>query len=75
MVVYSWSEEALPLGYTLTNTKAEGTITTLTNSHKTAETEVKVSKVWTDSENKEGFRPTSVTVQLLAKVKMFLLAL
>ena len=69
LVVYSWSEEALPLGYTLTNTKAEGTITTLTNSHKTAETEVKVSKVWTDSENKEGFRPTSVTVQLLANGK------
>ncbi|QTE74631.1 Cna B-type domain-containing protein [Clostridiales bacterium FE2010] len=68
-IVYTWSEEALPLGYTLTNTDKVGTITTLTNSHTTEETEVKVSKVWEDSGNKEGFRPASVTVQLMADGK------
>ena len=34
----------------------------VTNSRDYEETEVKVTKVWDDNDNEEGFRPASVTV-------------
>ena len=44
----------------------DGTFTyTVTNKHITEETQVSVEKVWDDDNNKEGFRPETVTVKLM----------
>ncbi|MCF0115942.1 MAG: Cna B-type domain-containing protein, partial [Erysipelotrichaceae bacterium] len=64
-ITYTWSEGTLPEGYTLTNTKTEGTITTLTNSYQTKTTERTVKKVWNDDDNRDGIRPASLTVKLM----------
>ena len=45
-------------------TKIEGY--NVTNTHKTAETEITVKKVWDDNNNRDGIRPASIQVQLLA---------
>ena len=37
---------------------------TVTNARDYEETEVKVTKVWDDNDNEEGFQPKSVTVNL-----------
>ena len=63
-IEYAWTEGELPEGYTLTSTKAEGTVTTLTNSYDTEETEATVKKVWDDAENQDGMRPTEIAVTL-----------
>ena len=54
----------MPEGYSLTDTAKDGTVTTLTNSYSTEETSVSVRKVWTDSDNQDGIRPESISVQL-----------
>ena len=41
----------------------------LKNSYKPAKTEVSVRKVWNDSDNQDGKRPSSITVKLLADGK------
>ncbi|MBQ2504149.1 MAG: Cna B-type domain-containing protein, partial [Lachnospiraceae bacterium] len=43
---------------------------TVTNSRDFEETEVKVTKVWDDSDNEEGFRPDSVTINLVKDGKV-----
>ena len=63
-IEYSWKEESVPEGYELTDVSANGTITTLTNTHGPAETEAAVRKVWEDSENQAGKRPVSLEVTL-----------
>ena len=68
-IVYSWSEGNMPEGYSLTDTAKDGTVTTLTNSYSTEETSVSVRKVWTDSDNQDGIRPESISVQLKADGK------
>ena len=65
-IAYSWSEGNMPTGYSLTDTSVDGTVTTLTNTYAPEETSVSVRKVWTDSDNQDGIRPASVTVQLYA---------
>ena len=65
-IAYSWSEGSMPTGYSLTDTSVDGTVTTLTNTYAPEETSVSVRKVWTDSDNQDGIRPASVTVQLYA---------
>ena len=64
---YTVTEEEVS-EYTTEITKAaDGTFTyTVTNSHKTEETEVKVTKVWDDADNQDGYRTADVTVNLLA---------
>ncbi len=59
-VVYTVSEENVE-GYTST---IDGS--NITNTHKTEETEVSVTKVWKDGNNQDGLRPESVSVQLYA---------
>lgn len=59
----------MPEGYSLTDTAKDGTVTTLTNSYSTEETSVSVRKVWTDSDNQDGIRPESISVQLKADGK------
>ena len=63
-IAYTWTEEGLPEGYTLTGTTTEGTITTLTNSHTPGLTSATVRKVWDDANNRDGIRPASLTVKL-----------
>ena len=65
-IAYSWSEGSMPTGYSLTDTSVDGTVTTLTNTYAPEETSVSVRKVWDDSDNQDGIRPASVTVQLYA---------
>ncbi len=77
-VEYSAIEETTPTGYTqsgpvesteeIKNDEGEVidtiTVYTITNTHETIPTEIKVTKVWDDEDDKEGFRPTSVTFNL-----------
>lgn len=54
-------------GYTATYEKADGAngITwTVTNTHEITTQDVTVSKIWIDDNNAEGYRTSSVTVQL-----------
>ena len=64
-IKYGWAEVDLPEGYSLTGTKVDGTVTTLTNSYQTKVT-ASVKKVWADGEDQDGLRPENVTVQLKA---------
>ena len=63
-VEYTVTESAID-GYTTTGSPAKdhGTIT---NTHETEKTSVKVTKVWDDADNQDGIRPASVSVQLKA---------
>ena len=71
-IAYTWAEESVPAGYSLTNTAAaegtaaEGVITTLTNTHAPRKTEISVEKVWHDANNEDAIRPASIQVQLFA---------
>ena len=61
---YTWKEVSVPEGYSLSGNTKEGTVSTLTNTHKPAVTEATVKKVWDDAENQDGKRPESLTVTL-----------
>ncbi len=63
-IVYTWTEGAMPEGYTLTSTSKEGTVTTLTNSYNLPLTSATVIKVWDDADNQDGKRPESLIVTL-----------
>ena len=65
-LVYTWTESGLPEGYELTGSTKDGTVTTLTNTHTPAVTEATIYKTWNDSANAYGYRPSSLTVHLLA---------
>ena len=67
-IEYTWTEENLPAGYSVKN-ETEGLVTTLTNSYTPGMTTVNVTKTWNDEENKDGLRPESITVRLLADGK------
>ena len=62
-IVYTVDEVKIPDGYTKTITN-KGTAFTITNSHKPGITEVKVTKVWEDSNDKYQKRPDGIKVQL-----------
>ncbi len=64
-IVYTWKEGELPAGYTMTDNSADGTITTITNTHTPETKEVKIQKVWVDEEDKDGLRKP-VTLVLTA---------
>ena len=68
LIDYTWVEDeaGLPDGYTLTSDHKEGTITTLTNSYTTKETEIEVTKAWNDADNQDGKRPEEIIVTLTA---------
>ena len=63
-IEYTWTEGELPAGYTLTGTAKEGTITTLTNTHTPEEVDATVKKVWDDEDDRDGYRPETLTVKL-----------
>ena len=70
-IIYTWTEGEMPQGYTLTDTKVEGTATTLTNSYTPEEIDVTVKKIWDDANNQDGKRPESITVHLKADGEVF----
>ena len=61
---YTWKEAEVPDGYTLTNTKKEGRLTTLTNTHTPEVVNATIRKAWNDAENQDGVRPTEIKVDL-----------
>lgn len=75
---WKYSFEGLPqfkdgkkITYTVFEQPVEGYKTTIdgtaiTNTHKTEKTSVSVEKKWKDQDNKDGSRPSSVSVQLYA---------
>lgn len=62
-IVYTVDEIEIPDGYTKTVTN-KGAAFTITNTHKPGTTEVKVTKVWKDSNDGDGIRPETIKVQL-----------
>jgi len=60
-VTYTVEETNTPEGYT---SSVDGT--TITNTHTPETTEVSGSKTWDDSDDQDGKRPNSITVNLLA---------
>lgn len=62
-------EEYTVNGYTakLSGNATEGFV--ITNTHTSNQTSVKVTKIWDDSNDKDGVRPKSITVHLLANGK------
>jgi pilin isopeptide linkage protein len=68
LIEYTWVEvtDSLSEGYEPDGSSVDGDTTTLYNKHTPATTSVTVTKAWDDSNNAEGVRPGSVSVQLLA---------
>ena len=64
-ITYTWTESGLPEGYELTDTSADGTVTTLTNTHEIEKTKVEGAKTWSDSEDADEIRPASITIHLM----------
>lgn len=63
-IEYTVKEVGVPTGYTATETGMN-----VTNTHTPEKTSVKVKKIWKDEDNKDGIRPASITVKLLADGK------
>ena len=61
-ITYRVEEVNVPKGYT---NQVDGF--TITNTHITDTKDIPVEKVWVDENNLEGFRPTSITVELREK--------
>jgi len=61
---YEVEETTVPSGYSVTGSPADNN-GTITNTH-TPKTEATVKKVWDDGDNRDGKRPESLFVQLLA---------
>ena len=63
-IEYTVKEVGVPTGYTATETGIN-----VTNTHTPEKTAVKGHKIWKDEDNKDGIRPASITVKLLADGK------
>ena len=64
-IEYTVTEDNVPEGYTASGSPAtDGGV--ITNTHTPAKANVVVTKVWSDSSNKEGFRPEKITITLYA---------
>lgn len=62
-------KEVVVKEYTSTITTDKDGKYTITNTHAPEKTSVKGHKIWKDEDNKDGIRPSSVTVKLLADGK------
>ncbi|MBR0472988.1 MAG: Cna B-type domain-containing protein, partial [Methanosphaera sp.] len=60
-ITYRIIETAIPEGYTVTNKGL-----TITNTHIPETKDIEVLKEWDDDHNRDGIRPSQVTVNLLA---------
>ncbi len=65
LIEYTVTEEDID-EYTADIEEIEDGVFEITNSHETEETEVSVTKIWDDADNQDGYRPDSVSVNLLA---------
>jgi hypothetical protein len=70
-IVYTWTEDTEGLdqyGYNLTaiETSEDGLETTITNTYQPDRHCLAILKVWDDENNRDGARPESITVSLLA---------
>ncbi len=63
---YTVDETSIPSGYTRSITGSANTGFTITNTHTPEKKSIKVTKVWSDNNDQDGLRPTSVTIKLLA---------
>ncbi|KEQ46010.1 Cna B-type domain-containing protein [Streptococcus oralis] len=63
-IEYTVKEVGVSTGYTATETGMN-----VTNTHTPEKTSVKGKKIWKDEDNKDGIRPASITVKLLADGK------
>lgn len=64
-IIYSVAEADVPEGYTSKVTGNAKTGFTITNTHTPETTSVSGTKTWDDSDNQDGKRPKSITVNLL----------
>ena len=68
-IVYTIQElEVSEYNTVITGTQANGY--TITNSHTTETVSVSGTKTWVDNDNQDGFRPESITINLLADGKV-----
>ena len=67
-IAYTVSEAKVPAGYEAASTSAKSG-GTITNAHKPEKTVVNVAAKWVDADDKEGIRPASIKVTLLADGK------
>ncbi|MBQ3302752.1 MAG: Cna B-type domain-containing protein, partial [Eggerthellaceae bacterium] len=65
LIKYTVVEENVPAGYTESYSGDAATGITVINTHHET-TKASVEKIWSDSDNRDGKRPSSVTVQLMA---------
>ena len=63
VIIYTVDELNTPAGYTKDIEKCCLTFT-ITNTHIPEVTNISVNKVWNDSNNQDGIRPTNVAIQL-----------
>ena len=64
LITYTVKETAVS-GYTATEGNSSNSYT-ITNTHTPEKTSVPVTKVWNDDNNRDGIRPSSITVTLYA---------
>ena len=67
-IKYTVKEVAVASYETIITSEKDGKYT-ITNKHTPLKTTVKGHKIWKDEDNKEGIRPASITVKLLADGK------
>ncbi len=65
-IVYSVVESNVPEEYTVEVNDADHGNIILTNTYTPEVTDLTVNKVWNDEENRDGLRPESIEVQLVA---------
>ena len=63
---YTWEEVSVPTDYNQISNTTNGTETTIKNAHTVETVDMKVTKAWSDFNNKFNKRPTSVSVNFLA---------
>ena len=64
---YTWLEEALPDGYTISSFVANENGATITNTYEPERFCLTVLKVWDDDNDRDGLRPGSITVSMMQK--------
>lgn len=50
-IEYTWTEGSMPEGYKLTDTRKNGTVTTLTNTYAPEKVSITGTKTWNDANN------------------------
>ena len=66
LIPYLFSTSHAPAGYRLRNATADGKHTTITCTHETSTISIPVSATWSDDDNRDGLRPSTQNVVLVA---------